>query len=548
LPGVIDVALPLFESSWLREAARELEDDKPGSAIAEHSELAELVDELQEGLRFHGERPAYAVPDLRYVDALETTACRAYCEHPPGLEHVARMSTAELATRIEWVHKHRGRGLSDLDRAVQEEWQARALGLGYFYGRAEPWLPPQLVELAGRRAPVRRVILAALCLSIVKRANGVHLSAADAQRLWSIAPSTWWSAIAWLEARGLLVRLRSYKPNDGHGRSSLVQFGSNWYGPAPELVAIVDRVLAAFGASSPAAIEAEQARAHDELLEARRARARAQRERERPELGKPAPGWAMAVAAAAFAAAASTAANADAGHRLEAMRTGELAITDAIGRDPPPPPLDVELELELERLVDAMPPDTGPRELEAMAARRELGCGDASAETTGADESTAPSSCRETDVASTFRRSPSADLSQRTEDDSTRHKRIATAPQAIAVQSPDSSPAERESRQKGSAQCSSTACSAAPSRARDDGDNVPSSVRSSSPTTAGREVSAEPRRSDGDNGASSSQRSPPATAGPPRRPRLAELVARAAAAFGFGVSFDDDREVDDGTV
>ncbi len=375
IPG--GVQWDLFSPDWLEEAAATTGDGGDDEDAGEGSaELDEVLGDLQQSLGFGG-RSSYEVPELAQVAELPVDEdARAYVEHPDGFGFVREMTNPELADRLGWLYKHRGRGLSELDVAVQREWTARALGVGYFYGRdRDPALPPQLVELVGRRAPVRRLVLAVLCVSMLKRTNGVCISAPEAFMLWGVPASTWWNVIAWLEERGLLVRLRRWKNNASERHTDApVQLVANWYGPGPELVAIRDAVLAAYGDDE---VDDEiRAEARRVLLEARRDRRRRARRAARDPfvLELDAPGWVVAVGRAAYAAVADElGAERDLGRAREIL-SGARSWAEVLEDEVDPCPvvkIDEDLAAELERLgVEGV--DVTPAELEQRARLAEL--------------------------------------------------------------------------------------------------------------------------------------------------------------------------------
>lgn len=354
------------DPSLLERVADELEHPTTASGDAPPSELDEIAADLQQGLRFDGSRPKYTFPKLEHLEQLEGTARRAYCEHPPTLGDVARMTTRELAKRLRHLWLRRGRGLSELDHAVQREWSARSLGFGYFYAQPEPHLPAQLVHLAGRRAATqRRLVLAAVCLSLVRGALGLTISAPEAERLWSIPASTWWQVIAWLEERGLVVRMRRWKNNaitrDAKGeRLPPVQFCPNWIGPGPALLARLEEIVGAFAKGSAEENRAAQAL----LLEQRRERARVQRRRERGELptvGASSPAWVIVLGQVMHGEAMAVVAGDEADERWkDALAADRGRRADVLGGprrelEAPPSP-DVVADLEaLEALGELEP-------------------------------------------------------------------------------------------------------------------------------------------------------------------------------------------------
>ena len=438
LPG--GVQWDLFPAKFIAQVA--VEDAKETRARVD--EIDAVYAELQQGLRFDGTRPAYEVPDLSAIAELPIEA-RAYCEHPPEHARVETMDSAELAERLNWLFLHRGRALSSLDRAIQREWCARALGYGYFYARQQPWLPVQLVELVGgERAFKRRIVFAALCQALVKRANGLHISAPEAESLWGISESTWWAVIAWLEARGLLVRLRQFKntPKREKGQSP-VQLDANWYGPGPVLLQQRARVLAAYG--DKRAAEEDRTREHERLIELRRSRRRVRRRRDRERErrrrgetierpGQDAPEWLLFAASLAYEAHAEQVLAAHAAERaaalLEGRRSWAEISEDAAATIPMPGPS--ALGLELERLaVSQVIPDPEMLRHQARLARLEL-ADEVACEDPAKSEQRARASATTTELSSSFFSGASE----------------AFDAQRIALQSAEGAPAELEDKTK----------------------------------------------------------------------------------------------------
>ncbi len=372
----------LIPPEWVTSSAEPVAESGPAPV----TELEEIHDGLQESLL---EPPRYQAPDVEHLRQLAAhvpiASRNAKIDHPESVTRVcdvAQLSTAELAERVAvWVHRHRRRGLSDLDLACQREWSARALGVGYFYGRSfRPWLPMELVGVCGpRRAPVREMVLAALSLSLVKGRNGICIGAPDAEMLWGIPASTWWACIAWLEKAGLLVRMRRFKNNDVKGQAP-VHLCPNWYGPGPVLLSMRSVVFAAFKVG------------HDDIAAELREQERQNRCRRRrtinvrlanvvrrrrglppaPPPGRPAPSWAMRVCAELGAERLDACEHAHARDRARELLAGNVV---ELGGPTPPAPVascprgelveklvraGVETEAELAELVEAQTPAIQP--------------------------------------------------------------------------------------------------------------------------------------------------------------------------------------------
>ena len=378
-PG-FDVPGVLIPPEWAIASGEPVAESGPAPV----SELDEIRDGLQESLL---EKPRYQAPDIDHLLQLAkhvpVASRNAKIEHPEDCERVAELSTPELAERVAvWVHRHRRRGLSELDLACQREWTARALGVGYFYGKGfRPWLPGELVDLQGaRRGAQRETVLAALCLAMVKGRNGICIGAPDAEMLWKIPASTWWALVASLEKSGLLVRMRRFKNNDVKGQAP-VHLCPNWYGPGPVLLAKRETVFAAFRVG----FEALAAELREQERLARCARRREINKRLRTvrrrrlglrELGRPAPSWAMRVAAELHGEQLERCEHDYATERGRAVRDGTSA--PSFGQPPPDPrPVEslsaelvaelvaagVETEAQLAAVVDAQRTaiETAPR-------------------------------------------------------------------------------------------------------------------------------------------------------------------------------------------
>ena len=154
-----------------------------------------------------------------------------------GDERVAALDARELAERLQWVYEHRKRGLSPWDYAVQREWtQARSVNAGWWLRSKAPRTLPTVPEALGRLVgnnKARRDVLGLVTQAARCGYLGVTGSGPDLAALLGCAVSTFWAAVAWLESRGLIVRMRRYKPGKG---KCPVGLNDNWYGPGPELL------------------------------------------------------------------------------------------------------------------------------------------------------------------------------------------------------------------------------------------------------------------------------------------------------------------------
>ncbi len=158
------------------------------------------------------------------------------------------------------------------------EWSARAISLGDLYGRdRRPQASDVLIERLrdlGIRSHVAALIVGTLELALVRRRNGVRLSAPEARSLWGCAQSTWWYAVKLLEVNGVLERVGTCKPNPKGGAP--VHTDSNCYVPGPWLLESVEAILGLFQGRDDERAQAA-GEAHRELLGARKARRRATR-------------------------------------------------------------------------------------------------------------------------------------------------------------------------------------------------------------------------------------------------------------------------------
>jgi len=154
-----------------------------------------------------------------------------------GDERVAALDARELAERLQWVYEHRRRGLSPWDFAIQREWtQARSVNCGWWLRSKAPATLPTICEALGRlvgNVKTRRDVLALVTQAGRCGYLGVTGSGPALAALLGCAVSTFWAAVAWLESRGLLVRMRRYKPGKG---GCPVGLHDNWYGPGAELL------------------------------------------------------------------------------------------------------------------------------------------------------------------------------------------------------------------------------------------------------------------------------------------------------------------------
>ena len=253
-----------------------------------------LLAELQEALPFKtgkpGEENLPACKRSAESQALPTWQERSTRREgeafdlPPKHADVRGLSDAALGERWGWLSKHRGRGLSDRDQAVQREVYARCLGVPDLYGldwnqAGSAYLRETLRKL-GSRSEVARTIVALFELMAARGRIALRLSAPDARMLFGWSLSTWWAAVARLEDLGMLCRVKSIKSGE-HGASP-VQADTNLYVLGPWWFASVGKdptplqtVLGLFAQRETRQPSADAARAHHRLLNERKERRRA---------------------------------------------------------------------------------------------------------------------------------------------------------------------------------------------------------------------------------------------------------------------------------
>ena len=273
----------------------ELEDDAEDAEEPKaRGETDALLAELQEALPFKtgkpGEENLPACKRSAESQALPTWQERSTrregkeFEHPPELADVRGLSDAALGERWGWLSKHRGRGLSARDEAVQREVYARCLGVPDLYGldwnqAGSAYLRETLRKL-GSRSEVTRTIVALFELMASRGRIALRLSAPDARMLFGWSLSTWWAAVARLEDLGMLCRVKSIKSGE-HGASpvqadtNLYVLGPWWFASAGKDPTPLQTVLGLFAHRETRQPCAEAARAHHRLLLQRKERRRA---------------------------------------------------------------------------------------------------------------------------------------------------------------------------------------------------------------------------------------------------------------------------------
>ena len=272
----------------------ELEDDTEDAAEPKATgETDALLAELQEALPFKlgkpGEENLPACKRSAESQALPTWQERSTrregdaFEHPPEQSDVRGLSDAALGERWGWLSKHRGRGLSARDEAVQREVYARCLGVPDLYGldwnqAGSAYLRETLRKL-GSRSEVARTIVALFELMVSRGRIALRLSAPDARMLFGWSLSTWWAAVARLEDLGMLCRVKSIKSGE-HGASpvqadtNLYVLGPWWFASAGKDPTPLQTVLGLFAQRETRQPSADAARAHHRLLLQRKERRR----------------------------------------------------------------------------------------------------------------------------------------------------------------------------------------------------------------------------------------------------------------------------------
>lgn len=214
-------------------------------------DVGDLVASARRPLPFNEDAPVPACKRTAESQALPTWHARstrrehASFDHPAEFAHVRAFDDAELSKRWGWLCKHRCRGLSDLDQAVQREIYARCLGYRDLYGlrylpRASAWLVEALRAM-GCRSTIAHTLVSLLELSVQRGRWAVRISAPEARSLYGWSLSGWWSAVARLEELGVIGRVRSPKDNDG---PEPVQVDTNLYVLGPWWVAAEEGGLA----------------------------------------------------------------------------------------------------------------------------------------------------------------------------------------------------------------------------------------------------------------------------------------------------------------
>ena len=211
--------------------------------VEEPAAEAGKIDALLAGLQLELSEEADLPACKRSAEAMALPVWRERSSRREGLEYahpaehadVRGKTDAELGERWGWLSKHRGRGLSARDEAVQREVYARCLGMADLYGldldpRGSAFMREALREM-GCRSDIARHIAVLFELMVTNERMALRLSAADARTLYGWSRSAWWAAVAWLESRGVLRRVRGLKKSE-HGFSP-VQTDTNLYALGP---------------------------------------------------------------------------------------------------------------------------------------------------------------------------------------------------------------------------------------------------------------------------------------------------------------------------
>jgi hypothetical protein len=357
LPGV---CADLFDPDVVErvEPEPEPEPEPPTEAEEIDADLA-VLNQPDMFKRGPGGKHDYTFPDRMVLLA----NLRRVTQRRDDVDGVPGRPLATVVETLRHIAKNRKRRkLSALDLAIQAEWtEARAMGEGLVYKIAKCLHLPGVwwYLCGGRRSQLRQQIVALLMYAHAKRWLGFTLSAAAAERCLECSASAWWEAVRWLEAKGLLVRMRRY----ANGKVRPRDLAANWYGLGPELLKHAGAFLAHFDEreeSPPADVAAAEDRyrrqRRDRGRDRRRQRDDVRRRYENRDLrtrpGRDAPAWTVRVAHAARAHAEDQRACA----RGRAIRRGEpysgpvpdleaqslterqAAALDRLGAPPPEPP------------------------------------------------------------------------------------------------------------------------------------------------------------------------------------------------------------------
>ncbi len=256
-------------------------EEKPG-------ETDVLLAKLQRALPFEAGLPAckrsaesQALPTWRERSTRREDEAFA---HPPEHADLRGMPDAKLGELWGWMSKHRGRGLSARDEAVQREVYARSLGMLDLYGLdwaqgGSAYLREALRKL-GTRSEIARTIVALFELMVQRERMALRLSGPDARTLCGWSLSAWWAAVARLEDLGVLRRVGGLKKSE-HGEApvqvdtNLYVLGPWWFASEGKEPTPLQTVLGLFAQRETRQPNREAARAHHRLLQQRKERRRA---------------------------------------------------------------------------------------------------------------------------------------------------------------------------------------------------------------------------------------------------------------------------------
>lgn len=267
---------------------------EPDSEGGPGGEVDALLAELQTELLGERDLPAckrsaetFAVPT--WHERSERSR-REEFEQPPKFAPLTQMSDARLASDWGWVLKHRGRGLSKRDQAVQREVYARCLGAGDLVGldlsKSGSGPLRELVRKRGCWSSVALGVMGLIETVLARGKMGLRLSAPDFHALTGHAKSTWWYAVKRLEALGIVQRVEAVKGDTQRFGGAPVQRDTNLYVPGPwwfersegETWSPLEAALGLFAKvrrkPMPGRLGAATKRAHESLMNARRQRRR----------------------------------------------------------------------------------------------------------------------------------------------------------------------------------------------------------------------------------------------------------------------------------
>lgn len=161
---------------------------------------------------------------------------------------LSQLSDEDLITRFCGVEKHRGRGISERDTELMQEYlRGRGLGIGWFWHASSalhhlgvPEHVAQMVfDAAFRRTAVREWIIYALMQVDRTHRLCLHVSGYEVAAVIGCSKSTFWEAVSDLEERGLIVRGKTFKNAPGDADEACYR-AKNYYVLGPRLRQLLD--------------------------------------------------------------------------------------------------------------------------------------------------------------------------------------------------------------------------------------------------------------------------------------------------------------------